>query len=327
MSKQILPLLIWAQLLFFNCYLVQAQCCSAGNPLGGDLLQSSIGKQNLRVTTQFKHSFSDQYYDQDHPRDVPQIQFSRFNYMNFQFIYGISDKFNVFGELGYFFDKSQSVNIQGNHLFQASGIGDLTLNAKYVVFANRNKTKELNISCGVKLPVGAFDQEQEGVVLPLSLQPSNGSMKYSGSLYYFHRPYKSKLGYYLVSTIEINSTIQSKNFYYKYGNIYINSISGTYRLNDNLSLVLQSRAEVRAKDKRENEQLVSSTGSVVIFIAPMIQFHFFKNWETIFQADYPVYKYVQGSQLTNKYSYSISLARKISFRKKIEEKLLSELVQ
>ncbi|MCX6272470.1 MAG: transporter [Bacteroidetes bacterium] len=323
MIGRLLNSLVFSMTLCLITTKVDAQCCSAGNPVGGDLLQSSIGKHSLRLTTQFKHSFSDQYYYQDHAEDIPQIKFSRFNYMNFQFIYGVSDKFNVFGELGYFFDKSQSVNIQGNHLFQASGIGDLTLNAKYVVFANRNKTKELNISGGVKLPVGAFDQEQEGVVLPLSLQPSNGSTKYTGSLYYFHRPFRSKLGFYWVSTIEVNSTIQSKNFFYKYGNVYINSLSGTYKLNDNISFVLQARAEIRAKDKREDNQIVSSTGSTVIFVAPMIQYRFLKNWETTLQADYPVYKYVQGSQLTNKYSYSISLARKISFRKKIEDKPIS----
>lgn len=92
-------------------------------------------------------------------------------------------------------------------------------------------------------------------------------------------------------------------------------------------MILQTRAEVRDKDQREENQMVSSTGSTVIFVAPVIQYRFLKNWETTIQADYPVYKYVQGSQLTNKYSYSISLARKISFRKKTEEKPISSSSQ
>ena len=296
-----------------------AQCCSAGNPVGGDLIQSSIGPHSLRLSALYKNSFSDQYYNKDHPEDVPQINYSRFNFMSFQFMYGISRKLNVFGELGYFFDKSQSVSIQGNHVLTARGIGDLALGAKYIIFTSRNNTNEFNITAGIKLPVGAFDQEMDGVVLPLSLQPSNGATKFTGSLYFLHRPLGSKLGFFIVSSIETSTVIQSKNYYYHYGYVFLNSISGTYKINDKTSVALQSRFEIRGKDKRENDLVVSSTGSAALFLSPIFQYSLLKGWELSLQADFPVYKYVQGYQLTNKYSFSVQLSKRLSFKKKTTE--------
>lgn len=293
-----------------------AQCCSAGNPVGGDLIQSGIGKQNLRVSAQYRHSFSDQYYSADHAEDVPQINFSRFNFVSVQMMYGITSKFNVIAEAGYFMDKSQSVAIQGNHLLTTRGLGDLALAGKYMFYTSPNKTKEFNLTAGVKLPVGAFDQEMDGVVLPLSLQPSNGAVKFTASVYYQMRPVGKKWGFFLISSLESSTTIQSRNFYYHYGNVYLNSLSISYKAGKNTSLVLQNRLECRGKDKREQNLEVASTGSVVLFLSPVLRYHLLQNWEMTLQADFPVYKYVKGSQLTNKYSFSVGISRQISLKQK-----------
>lgn len=293
----------------------QAQCCSAGNPLSSDLLQEGVQKNTLRLITQFKHSYSDQYFTENRAVDVPQIRFSRFNFTSFQFIYGITNRLNVQGELGYFIDKSQSIDIQGIQLLTAHGIGDLGMSMKYRFLKETVKKHQLSATAGVKFPVGAFDQEMDGITLPLSLQPSNGAMKYTGSLFYaFHKP-DSKFGFHWISSMEICSVIKSKNFYYKYGNLLTSSISASYKIHKKISLGIQTRLEHRNQDIREIEQVVSSTGSDVIFAAPSLQFKLPWNLEAFLQADFPIYKKVNGFQLTNKYSYNFSLARRISFQK------------
>jgi hypothetical protein len=302
--------------------IVQAQCCAAGNPVGGDLLLGSIGKNNLKLILQYKHSYSDQYFHEGHAENVPQINFSRFNYSSFQFIYGIGKRFNVFGEIGYFIDKSQSVSVQGNHLFSATGIGDLGLNAKYVIYSSTERSKELNLSAGIKLPVGAFDQMDGNVILPLSLQPSTGATKYTTTIHYFYRPLDSKFGLFLNSSADMHSTISSKNYYYRYGNVYINSVSGTYKINNKLGVVVQARMEHREKDEREQGIIVASTGSDVVFLSPSIQYLLPYKLEAGLQVDYPIYKHVNGYQLTNKFSFSFNLARKLSFNKTPKEKQL-----
>ncbi len=309
--------------LFISGENIHGQCCSAGNPSGGDFLEGSMNRRELRLSLSLKHSYSDRYYYQDHQIEVPQVQFSRFNFMSFRSMYGITNRLNIFGELGYFLDKSQSVNIQGNHLLKATGMGDFTIGARYRITSSRLKTKELNISGGVRLPAGAFDKEMNGVVLPLSLQPSNGATKFTAGLYYFYQPRGSRLGFYMLSSTEISTTIRSDNFYYRYGNVYINALSSTYKLNGSISLILQSRLEVRDKDRREEEQLVPSTGSSVVFISPIARFNFLNDWEVLFQADVPVYKYVQGSQLTNKYAVSLGVSRRFPIQDKHKDKSIN----
>ena len=322
--KQLRPILQIVVSLIFLSYFgkVNAQCCAAGNPLGSDQLLGSIGKHNLKLILQYKHSYSDQYFHEDHAENVPQIKFSRFNYSSFQFIYGISKRFNVYGELGYFFDKSQSVSVQGGHLLSAKGVGDLGVNAKYVLYNSFNHSKELNLSAGIKLPVGAFDQMDGNVVLPLSLQPSTGATKYSATLYYFYRPQDRRLGLFFHSSIDFHSRISSKNYFYKYGNVIVNSVSGTYRVSNKIGAIFQARLEHRDKDLREKNSIVASTGSDAVFISPAVLFHLPYSLEASVQADYPVYKHVNGYQLTNKYSYSFSLSRKIPLKKATREKEL-----
>lgn len=300
--------------------ITRAQCCSAGNPLSSDLLQESVQKNSLRIITQFKHSYSDQYFTEDHPIHVPQIRFSRFNFSSFQLVCGISNRLNIQGELGYFFDKSQSIDIQGITLLSAHGIGDLGLSMKYRIIKETRKKHQINATVGVKFPVGAFDQEMDGITLPLSLQPSNGAMKYTGSLFYAYQKPNSNYRFHWISTMEISSVIESKNFYYKYGNLLTNSISASYTFHRKINMGIQTRYEYRNHDTREKEQIVASTGSHVVYAAPFFQFILPWKMEAFLQADYPVYKKVNGSQLTNKYSLNFSLARRISFQRAEKER-------
>jgi hypothetical protein len=302
--------------LFFTNNGVSAQCCAAGNPVSGDGQQKSINKNQLRIYTSFKHSYSDQYYYGNKKEEVSFIDNSRFNYSSLQATYGITKKLNLQAELGYFFDKSQTVYIPEKFVFKGYGIGDLGITAKYQLMSLFKPQSELVANLGIKIPVGKFDQDMDGIILPVSLQPSTGAMKYNAGLYYSYVRPGNKFSLYSFLFAEYSSLILSDFYYYKYGNLYMLSLFGKYKLGSKVFAVIQLREELREKDKRENNEQIESTGSYVTYVAPQFIYNFYNNWTFICQADIPVYKYVNGHQLTNKYAFSCGLQKTLDFNKK-----------
>ncbi len=312
---QYLVVLIFFLLIGKETY---SQCCSAGNPVSGDGQQKSIKKNSLRIYLSFKHSYSDQYYYKNKKEEVALIDNSRFDYSSLQLTYGINKKWNVQTELGYFFDKSQTVYIPEKYVFKGYGIGDLGITAKYQILSLVKPQSELVGSFGLKIPVGKLDEDMNGVVLPISLQPSTGAMKYNLGLYYSILNPSKKLSFYSFLYAEYSSLIQSDFYYYKYGNYYSFSVFGKYKLSNRIYTVLQLREELRDKDKRENDEKIESTGSKVLYAAPQILYNFYENWFLLGQADVPLYKYVNGHQLTNKYSFTFGVHKTLSLQKKSE---------
>jgi hypothetical protein len=319
MKKNVFTFLIVITFIFICNSKAYSQCCAAGNPVSGDGQQKSINKNQLRIYTSFKHSYSDQYYFKNKKEDVTYIDNSRFNYSSIQATYGITKKWNAQAELGYFFDKSQTVNMPEKYVFKASGIGDLGITAKYQILSLVKPQSEFVGSFGVKIPVGKFDQDMDGIILPISLQPSTGAMKYNAGLYYSYLKPNNKFSFYSFLFAEYSSLIESDFYYYKYGNYYSLSVFGKYKLTNRIYTVLQLREEIRAKDERENNEKIEATGSNVLYVAPQLIYNFFSSWSFICQGDFPLYKYVNGEQLTNKYSFSCGINKTFNLAKKSEE--------
>jgi len=319
MMKNAVAYLIFSIFFLFIESEAYSQCCSAGNPVSGDGQQKSINKNQLRIYWSFKHSYSDQYFFKNKKEDIPFIDNSRFNYSSLQATYGVSKKWNIQTELGYFFDKSQTVEIPEKYVFKGFGIGDLGITTKYQILSLIKPQSELVGSFGVKIPVGKFDQDMDGAMLPISLQPSTGAMKYNIGLYYSRVNLNNKWSFYSFLFAEYSSLIQSDFFYYKYGNYYSLALFGKYKLTNRIYTVLQLRQEFRDKDKRENDEKIESTGSKVTYMAPQILYNFYESWYLLAQADVPLYKYVNGHQLTNKYSFSFGVHKTLNLHKKSSE--------
>lgn len=309
--KKILITIILYALLISDAY---SQCCSAGNPLGGDGTQESINKNELMVFTSFKHSLSLQYYHLDSEYNLSNIEKSYYNYQNLAISYGLFSRLSFYGELGYFYDKTQVININGKEtIIQSSGLGDLNLRFRYQVINTEEPISQLVISGGLKLPLGAFHEELNGAMVPISLQPSSGAMKFNAGIYYSRKPADRKFGWNTFLLFETSNTIEEAYLVYKYGNLLQYSLAATYQFNKKMNLIINSKFEWRAHDKRENETLIESTGSKVIYFNPQIIYHFIPGWSALLICDLPIYKYVNGYQLTNHYSLQLGVRKNINF--------------
>ncbi|MCX6230515.1 MAG: transporter [Bacteroidetes bacterium] len=312
MKKHLLLFLI-VLLITFKGY---SQCCSAGNPLGGDASNEGLEKNELKIFTSYKHSLSKYYYHFDAPYDIPNIEKSFYDFQNISISYGVFSRLSINTELGYFFNKTQEVKLTNdNIIIKAQGLGDMGVSIRYLLFKTVKPVSQLVISGGVRIPVGAFNEEINGATVPISLQPSSGALKFKAGIFYSRKRNDRKLGWNSFLFLEYSNTINQGYLVYKYGNLMQLSVAATYEIHQKLNLLFNTKFEWRAHDIRENEMIIESTGSKVIFLNPQLIFAFKPDWSFIVMADLPVYKYVNGYQLTNSFSFQLGIRKKFKFNK------------
>ena len=297
------------------CFKVNAQCCSAGNPFFyGEI--SSLSKKNLQFVAGYKFSTSHIYYEGSKPIDIDFVDNAYFNYLTLQSIYGITQRLTVQADLGYFINKTETYLKDDWNTSNGYGLGDATLIFKYLAYNNFKEHIQIIPSIGITLPIGVFDQEVDHVKLPITVQPSSGSFKYQASIYINKGSNNGKFNYAIFGMYEYAKLIDSKNFYYKYGNQLLLSFLTSYKIGSKLSFALELRSENRAKSLRNDDQIVESSGFNIVYIIPHISYSFANNWYLAVNSDIPVYKYYNGIQLSNTYSVSLRLSHKINLGKK-----------
>jgi hypothetical protein len=306
-------------LIFFTSGKATAQCCSAGNPVGGDGSNDGLNEKELRIYTSYKHSYSKDYYHFDKKYEVPYDQRSYFDYGNLSLTYGLFPRFSFHTELGYFIDKTKEININNkNEIIKANGLGDIAFNMRYIAVKTVKPISQLVFSAGIKAPVGVFNEEIEGVTIPVSLQPSSGAFKYNASVFYLRKRSDRKIGWNSFALFEFSRTINKDFLIYHYGNYFQFALAGTYSIIKDLNIIANAKFEWRDKDKRESDIKIESTGSYVVFFNPQLMYSFNSKWAVILMSDIPVYKYVNGYQLTNKFSFQLGVRKSFSFCKKVK---------
>lgn len=292
---------------------VYAQCCAAGNPISDDGSASGGGKKILEAGILGTYSYSDIYFNGSDRSDYEYIDYSYFLYTSASLAYGITDKLKVTAEIGYFFSKAQYFVF--NQSRNATGLGDLVLGAQYLVYQHPEKQFNIFPRFKVTLPVGTFDKEDGNVILPIDIQPSSGSYKYQLGLLFSKIYAHGKLALFFDNSFEYSQRIETERTNYKYGNLFNNSLYAGYKVLPKLTLALQWRSQYRNKASDKNKELVNATGGHVMFIAPQIRYNFWKTWNLSLKYDYPFYKNMNGTQLTNNYAVSLRLSKTFDFNK------------
>ncbi|MFH0894659.1 MAG: transporter [Bacteroidota bacterium] len=292
------------------------QCCSAGNPAGGDGSNDGLNKNELRIFTSFKHSLSTDYFHLDSKEEIPYIEKSYFDYSNLSLSYGLSQRFTLHSELGFFYNKTQELKINNqDEMIKSQGLGDLSFYMRYVALKTVKPVSQLVFSAGTRLPVGAFNEQIDGVTIPISLQPSSGALKLNASVFYSRKSPEKKFGWNSFALFEWSQEIDKGFLIYKYGHYLQLSVAGLYAITKDLNIITNAKVELRGKDTRELEQEVESSGGAVVFINPQVSYCLKKRWGIIAMADIPLYKYVNGYQLTNRFSFQFGVRKTLSLSK------------
>jgi hypothetical protein len=292
-------------MIFFarNAY-SQCGCSSAGSMGGATPFNLSdnrgvLQSKNLEVSTFYRYSYASQFYYQDSKVGFGDEEIVNFHLLNLYTAYGLTQNITLEADAGHFYytTKNLSDTVSGNNF------SNLNVSAKLNLLRQKEHSLNLTLGLGGKIPLTSDIIESIGYNMPVTagygvlLQMFIGRSVLSGDL--------SIMNY---SRYEINSLDAPD---YVFGNSFANSFYFSLPVTNDFISHLELRNSLRASDKI-NDSTLSNTGSFMFLVAPQLSFHH-KTWSFRVGGEIPIYKYMNGTQLTNSFTLFANISKSFDF--------------
>lgn len=302
-------------IIAFNSINSYSQCCCVGTPSGGTTSIGILGENILRATLFTRYSQSNSYYQGSSKVEQTgvYVQKANFKYVGAMIGYGVTDKFTVETEFGYFLNKTWEYSAVISDK-TGDGLSGLVVSAKYNLYNSMEDIFEITAGVGAKLPFSRKPQLVNDVELPQDIQPSSGA--YGAVLQAFiHKGFTdSDINLFLMNRTEINSFNTFTNPY-RFGNSYITSLYASKKIIESLVGMLQFRYDIRNQDWQtmkdslgvSHDIAFENSGGHSLIISPQLSYHIDKlNFSVL--CDIPVYKYYNNKQLANAFSVAFNIS-------------------
>ncbi len=304
-------------LFIFTTEVVSQACCSAGTPILGSLETSTARKSALQVSLSYDFNNLQTVLEGSQKIDDDTRQ-RLSNSLLLETTYGIFDRFSVTGLITYI-NQQRIINssIGEENSLSSTGFGDALLLLKYEVISQTIVDQmQLAFGAGPKIPTGASDLTQNGILLPADMQPGSGSWDFV--LWgYFSDGYMPllPLNIYAVVSYKINSSndrFNNSEAGYKFGNEFVSSIGAGFRTDSFFDYSFSIRFRATTQDQFDNED-VPNTGGIWLYAVPGLNLRITNYLTTRISAQLPLYRYLEGTQLTTSYSMTASIFYNYSF--------------
>lgn len=291
-----------------------AQCCSPGNPVGGNSNLGTLNEGSWKVIAYYRYSSSGKYYDGSKPFDPYFVKSGSFDYSGLLLSHAISPKITIDFEAGYFITKGQ-VYVAGIIPKTKTGYGlaDFSITPKLNLL--KRNDWEITSGLGLKIPLGSYKKKFNAAIAELDIQPTSGAVDYIHTFYVSKEFPQNHLRFFIYNRIELKKSNPQQ---YKYGNLYATSFYASVSMSMRFDLILQVRSEIRSKDERPSQdppyqiETIPISGSQKVFFSPQINFNGSQTWSVSVLADIPVYQYYNEQQLANSYAVSVVYSKKFS---------------
>ncbi len=305
-------------ILFMSINSSYGQCCSAGNPVGGTTNIGILDSGTVRLITFYRYSQSSGYWEGMRKSDFYFVKNADFNFGGLVLAYGLDNKLTIETELGYYFNKSQTYNVTPEFTNKGFGLSNAVVSLKQNLISKTEKPFEWTVALGVKFPFKTEYQIVDNVELPRDVQSSTSTYGIVAQSFLYKGIPSRSMKLFLSNRFESNTQDVKK---FRYGNSLINSLFVTKQINNSdWTAIIQVRHEYRTKDIKniiENNylgflttgQVVNSSGGHLTFVAPQINYTVAQKWNISLLADIPIFRYYNGIQLGNKYSFAVYLSR------------------
>ena len=301
------------------------QCCSAGNPVGGTTNIGILDSGSFRLTTFYRYSKSSGYWEGISKSNFYFVKEADFNFGGLVLAYGLTNKLTVETELGYYFNKSQTYNVSPEYTNKGFGLSNGVISLKQNLISKTEKQPiEWTVGLGIKFPFTKKYQIADNVELPRDVQTSTNTYGIVIQSFLYKGIPTRSMKLFLTNRFESN-TPDVENF--RYGNSLISSLFITKQINrTNWTAIIQVRDEYRSKDVNNviksnylgfitTGQVVNFSGGNLIFVSPQINYTIAQKWNVSLLADIPIFRYYNGIQLGNKYSFALYLSRDFGKKK------------
>jgi len=296
-----------------------AQCFgSPGNPAAGTSNLGTLNKNVFRVNLFNKFSYSDTYFRGDKRSDFKLYDNAYFNFLGNLIAYGVTDKFTIEAETGFFINKTLNYSHDIPLLDYTSngyGFAQTVLSAKFLIISDEESPVKWSASVGGKIPLRMNPMYQNNSQLPIDAQPSNMAFGPVLQSYLLRENSFKGLRFFMINRYEYNF---KNSVDYLWGQSLFNSFFISKRLHfkqqwmtENWTGVLQLRHEMRTRNYNyalSNPQ-VDASGSQLIYLTPQLNYTANEIWNFSLLFDIPLYKYYNGTQIGNKFAVSLSITR------------------
>jgi hypothetical protein len=300
-------------------------CCSggSGSPIAGGASQGVLQERQFEIAVNHQYLSTDRFLSGD--RDTA-LLFDNLNsnYLYGRLAYGVTQKFTMSIETGYFINKTQ-YGLEKQDTVKSSGIADLILFPRYNLYTrNTELTKtEITIGMGFKIPVGKYNDStvvyrdprtnvKYYTTSPPTVQPTNGSQDFIFYGFLF-RGYTEKKFRLFANMIYIKKGWNPMG--QKFGDYSSIGLFAGQTIMKNIAVTMQVRGELVTKMKYDKniDMLalynidVHSTGSRKVFVSPQVSY-VKDNFILYAMYEYPLYQYLNGTQVGSQHQVTAGLS-------------------
>jgi hypothetical protein len=300
--------------LWFDKSYAQGCCTVGASSIGG--VESGVQKyQTLSFGINYQFNSVTRAYEETKRIEDPLRRTASVGYFNIHAEYGLQPHLSFYALL-YFGDKTREItvrNVAGGFTetgkFSASGIGDLTLLAKYqVVTPSITSPFELALGVGASLPTGSFTKEQNNAELSIDLQPGTGATTLIVWTFAMRSFPASGIRLFATTMYRYSGT----NFNsYRLGDEFLTTMGGEYSFSEHFGGLLMLRSRYALQDF-SNRRTLSATGGTYHDLMPSISYYDGPSQFRVF-SQLPVYRNVRGIQLTLAYLLGVEYSYAFDF--------------
>ena len=273
-------------------------------------------KNHLSIMAFYSHSYADKYFTGDSRSDFLGLANSHFDYSSIDIAYGITSKFTVEIQAGYYLNKTQNYDPTlplPYFQLQGHGLADPSFLLKYNLFTSQDSVWSCTFIGGAKFPIGTYQEYSNNVLLTQDVQSGTGAYAGIAGLTIMAKPFRNHKNFRII--FNRKETSEGTNpLGYKYGFATTNSISSSFKLFKQCSFLLMVQNENRMRDYL-NGSIIDASGFIKVAAIPAIVTGLGKEWEFGAYFNYPFYQKYNGTQFGNSYSISATLSKVFGLRK------------
>jgi hypothetical protein len=301
---KILIIIISVGLLFLPTTILAQACCSAGIPLLSslELPATPAGSWQLALTFE-NNTLKDVVSNSEKLNDDTRQRLT--NSALLEVSYGLSKLVSVSTLLTLVQQERKIDSFGGESLLKTSGIGDAAILLKYNISPlNFTTQREIVFGLGTKYPLGNTNLKTGDILIAEDLQLGTGA--WDGILWvYFYQGFLPKTRLNLVGNSSYRITGTNKRDY-KFGNEFNATIGTSFRTDLFYDFSLLFRYRSTKKDQRFGDS-ITNTGGKWFYVIPGINLKVKKDFSVRMSLESPIYRKLNGIQLTTSYKISISL--------------------
>lgn len=295
--------------LFFQLN-TRAQCLSSVNPVGGTDNLLVLEKNAFRVITFYKFGQGSRYYEGSEVSGFNLINRAHYNYMSVIAGYGIHPKVTLELETGYFFNKTQEYNVDDGYKLRGKGLSNFVLLAKRSLISDQVNRVYITGTAGIKIPSTGKMQYSDNVRLPVEVQPTMGALGSVLGASAVKEKSATGMRYFLTTRWEAHG--KNSEDYRPGNNIFTSAYISKHLmypwLKGDWTVIMQLKNEIRTRDRFQGQPKASS-GSILFFLAPQINYVIREKWYISALVDVPVWQYFKGTQLGAGTGITVILSR------------------